>query len=155
MARAIAVVTAGSGHRAPVRDTLLLSHHERRAPGGTVVALRGTVIDIGLPAGTRLGHEDRLLLDDGSAVEVVARPEPLLEVRTADLATLARAAWLLGDHHIPVEIHARYLRVTRTESASAMLRALEVTLREIEAPFEPEGGAYDHASYHHENDAGA
>jgi urease accessory protein len=154
MARARAVVTAG-GDRPPVRDTLLLSHDERRAPGGTLTALRGTIVDIALPVGTRLEHEDCLLLDDGSAVEVVARPEPLLEVRTADLATLARAAWLLGDHHIPVEIHARYLRVLRTESASAALRALAVTPREIEAPFEPEGGAYDHARHDHANDVDA
>jgi urease accessory protein len=70
----------------------------------------------------------------------------LFEVRAANEATLARAAWLLGDHHIPVEIHGRYLRAMRTESVAALLRTLDVTMREIEAPFEPEGGAYEHSA---------
>jgi urease accessory protein len=145
MVRAVSVVTAGHGN-AGIRDTVLLTHDERRAPRGTVTGLRGTAIELALPAGTRLNHDDVVMLDDGSAVEIVARPEPLLEVRADDPAVLARAAWLLGDHHIPVEIHARYLRVSRTESVSALLRTLDVTVREMDAPFEPEGGAYEHAS---------
>lgn len=144
MARAVSVVTAGHGD-VDIRDIVLLTYDERRAPRGTVCGLRGAAVEFALPASTRLNHDDRVMLDDGSAVEIVARPEPLLEVRTSDLALLARAAWLLGDHHIPVEIHARYLRVSRTESVSALLRTLDVTAREIDAPFEPEGGAYEHA----------
>lgn len=148
MARAVSIAPAGSGTQ--VRDALLLTHDERRAPNGVVTGLRGTAVEISFPAGTRLRHDDRLLLDDGSAVEIVARPEPLLEVRAGNVTLLARAAWLLGDHHIPVEIHARYLRVQRTDMAEGLLRTLDVTARAIEAPFEPEGGAYDHA---HESDA--
>jgi urease accessory protein len=108
--------------------------------------LRGTAVAFALPAGSRLSHDDRLVLDDGRAVAIVARAELLFEVRAANEATLARAAWLLGDHHIPVEIHGRYLRAMRTESVAALLRTLDVTMREIEAPFEPEGGAYEHSA---------
>jgi urease accessory protein len=142
-ARAVRVVSDGQDDL-PVSDTLLLTHSERRAPRGTAKGLRGTIVEFALPSGSRLAHDDRVMLDDGRAVEIVARPEPLVEVRAADLATLARAAWLLGDHHIPVEIHARYLRAERTDSVAPLLRTLDVTVREIEAPFEPEGGAYDH-----------
>ena len=144
MVRAVSMVAAGYGG-GPVSDTLLLTYHERRAPRGTALGLRGTEIEFALPAGSRLSHDDRVMLDDGSAVEIVARPETLLEVRANDPATLARAAWLLGDHHIPVEIHARYLRVERTEPVAALLRTIDVMVRDIEAPFEPEGGAYEHA----------
>lgn len=146
MARAVSVVAAGRGDVEDVRDTLLLSHDERRAPGGILTGLRGTVVEIALPAGTRLRHDDRLMLDDGGAVEIVARPEPLLEIRGADTAMLARVAWLFGDHHIPVEIHGRYLRVLQTDAADDLLRMLGLTACRIEAPFEPEGGAYDHVS---------
>lgn len=145
MARAISVVAAAQSG-VPVNDTLLLGYRERRSPRGTALGLRGTPVEFALSAGSRLGHDDRVMLDDGRAVEVVARAESLLEVRAKDLATLARAAWLLGDHHIPVEIHARYLRAERTEPVAALLRTLDVTVREIEAPFEPEGGAYEHAA---------
>jgi urease accessory protein len=145
MTRAVSV---GTRDHVQIRDTLLMDHQQRRTPRGTVTGLRGLEVDFALPAGTHLRHDDCLLLDDGSAVDIVARPESLLEVRAGDLATLSRAAWLLGDHHIPVEIHARYLRLLRTDSAEGLLRALDVTMRRIEAPFEPEGGAYDH----HAND---
>ena len=141
MARAVSV---GDHKEAQIRDTLLLGHEQRHAPRGIVTGLRGTAVELVLPAGVHLHHDDCLMLDDGGAVEIVARPESLLEVRTDDLATLARAAWLLGDHHIPVEIHARYLRVLHTDSAEGPLHNLDVTVRRIEAPFEPEGGAYNH-----------
>ncbi len=141
MARAISV---GARNEAQIRDTLLLGHEQRRAPHGIATGLRGLAVELALPAGTQLRHDDCLLLDDGGAVELVARPDALLEVRAGAIATLARAAWLLGDHHIPVEIHARYLRLLRTQAAEGLLRSLDVTVRRIDAPFEPEGGAYDH-----------
>jgi urease accessory protein len=145
MARATAVLASGGDGAQPIRDTLLLTHDERSAPQGIHIGLRGTRIEIDLPAGTRLRHDDRLILDDGGAVDIVARPETVLELRAPDTATLARAAWLLGDHHIPVEIHARYLRVRNAAAVAELLRALDVAVRPLEAPFEPEGGAYDHA----------
>lgn len=145
-ARAVYVIAAEHGDP-PVCDTVLLSHGARRAPRGTALGLRGTIVEFALPSGSRLAHNDRVMLDDGRAVEIVARPEPVVEVRAADVTTLARAAWLLGDHHIPVEIHARYLRAERTEQVAELLSTLDVTVREIEAPFEPEGGAYDHSMH--------
>jgi urease accessory protein len=138
-------VVAADRNSARISDTVLLGHDQRRDPRGTVLGLRGTQIELALPAGTRLVHDDHIVLDDGSVAEIVARPESLVEVRSTDIAMLARAAWLLGDHHIPVEIHGRYLRARRTESVAALLRTLDVTVREIDAPFEPEGGAYEHA----------
>ncbi len=153
MARAVSV-----GNRGDMRicDTVLLDHVQRRTPRGPVTGLRGTTVELALPAGTHLRHDDCLLLDGGGAVDIVARPELLLEVRAGDLAALSRAAWLLGDHHIPVEIHARYLRLLRTDSAEGLLRSLDVTVRRIEAPFEPEAGAYDHhVNDHHHEPSGA
>jgi urease accessory protein len=150
MARAVSV---GNRNDVQIGDTLLLDHEQRRTPRGHATGLRGTAVDFALPAGTHLRHDDCLVLDNGSAVEIVARPESLLEIRAGDLANLARAAWLLGDHHIPVEIHARYLRVLWTDSAEGLLRPLDVTMRRIEAPFEPEGGAYDHHANEHRYEA--
>ena len=142
MLRAVAIVAAGSEVR--VRDIAMLDHRERRTPQGAITGLRGTPVMLALPSGTKLRHDDSLLLDDGSAIEIVARPEPLIEIRTPDTAALAQAAWLFGDHHIPVEIHARHLRFLRTDAAERLLGSLGLVARLIEAPFEPEGGAYDH-----------
>ncbi|MGD9923154.1 MAG: urease accessory protein UreE [Pseudorhodoplanes sp.] len=142
MVRAVAVAVTGGGE--VVRDTLLLSYAERRSPGGTATGLRGTLVEIALPEEVRLQHDDHLVLDDGGVVAIVARPEAVLEMRSADSATLARMAWFLGDHHIPVEIHERYLRVLQTAGAEDLLGIFGIVARRLEAPFEPEGGAYDH-----------
>ncbi len=143
---AIARLKAGEAGSRPVRDTLLLDHDERRSPAGTTAGLRGVLIELGLPRGTVLFHDDLLLLDDGGVVEIVARPEPLIEIRAADITLLARVAWLLGDHHIPAELSERRLRVRRSDAIAPLLAPLAVKLVEIQAPFEPEGGAYHHGA---------
>jgi urease accessory protein len=144
MPRAIASIAAGEAGERPIRDTLLLDHEQRKSPSGLVSALRGTAIELALPRGIALRHDDLLLLDDGGLVEVVARPEELIEIRADDISLLARAAWLLGDHHIPAELNERRLRVRRGEAIAALLMPLGLKLANIEAPFEPEGGAYRH-----------
>jgi len=145
MLRAIDRIAAGHDDPRQLRDTLLLDHDERKFPVGLKQGLRGTHIELALPRGTALRQDDRLVLEDGSLVEVVARPEPLIEARAGDPAVLARAAWAVGNMHMPVELTERRLRVRRSESAADLLRPLGLRLIEIEAPFEPEGGAYHHA----------
>jgi urease accessory protein len=101
------------------------------------------MVEMALPQEERLRSGDVLRLDDGNLIEILAKPELLLEVRATDPSALARMAWLLGDHHIPVEIHERRLRLHRSDIARALLQAQGARLIDIEAPFEPEGGAYE------------
>lgn len=139
----VSVLPAEHAEGRTTADTLLLDHEQRRLPRGTFKAIRGTVVEIALPDAQRLRAGDVLQVDDGSLIEIVAKPEPLLEVRAADSSALARLAWLLGDHHIPVEIHERRLRLHRSDAARALLQPLGARLIDIEGPFEPEGGAYE------------
>src|SRR3989304_3776549 len=88
-----------------------------------------------------LHTDDALLLDDGSIVEVVAEAEPLTEVR-ADLPALARIAWTLGDRHVPGPFLGNRLRLRRGSGLDALVAGLGGQAAAIEAPFEPEGGAY-------------
>ncbi|MGE3145853.1 MAG: urease accessory protein UreE [Pseudorhodoplanes sp.] len=143
--RAIATIRAGAPRSGSVRDTLLLDFEQRQGPDAVVVGLRGTQIEARLP-GARLRTDDCLVLDDGTLVEIVAKPEPLLEVRAADIAALARLAFHLGDRHVPAELAARRLRVRRDAAIESLLRGLGAAVAAIEAPFEPEGGAYAHAA---------
>jgi urease accessory protein len=143
VAKAVSVLSADQAEKRAAADTLILDHEQRRTPRGTFKALRGTMVEIALPLGQRLRAGDILQLDDDSLIEIVAKPEPLLEVRAADSSALARLAWLLGDHHIPVEIHERRLRLHRSDTARALLQPLGARLIDIEGPFEPEGGAYE------------
>jgi len=103
-----------------------------------------------------LRTDDQLLLDDDSVVEIVAQAEPLVEVR-ADVSVLARLAWMLGDRHVAVEILPNRIRLRRDPALEPLLIAAGGKLMAIEAPFEPEGGAYTasaHAGHdhHHRHD---
>ena len=94
---------------------------------------------------------DAFELDDGSFVDIVIEPEPLIEVRGNDLTHLARLAWHLGDRHVPVQVLANRLRMRRDPALEAMLARSGARLTPIEAPFDPEGGAYAqrHAAHDH------
>jgi urease accessory protein len=104
----------------------------------------------------RLRTDDLLLLDDGGLVEVVAAPEPLIEARAADVASLSRLAWHLGDRHVPVQVLPNRIRARRDPAIETLLASLGAKVVAIEAPFEPEGGAYEqhpaHDGHDHDHD---
>jgi urease accessory protein len=97
---------------------------------------------IALPRGEVLRGGDLLLAADGRVVEVVASPEPLLHVECATPDALARAAYHLGNRHVPVQVGSGWLRLGADHVLEAMLRGLDARVTAIEAPFEPEAGAY-------------
>jgi urease accessory protein len=152
MARVLKIVAAGAADGKPVVDTVILTPEQRRAPRGTVTGVKGTrcVFDLAEPAALRMG--DSLLLDDGNLIEVVAEPEPLIEARAKDLTALARLAWHLGHRHVPVQLFANRLRVRRDAAIEVLLARLGAKLVAIEAPFDPEGGAYVAAAHGHHHD---
>jgi urease accessory protein len=156
MPRAIRVLAAGEP-RPTIVDTLLLTAQQRRMQRGFVFGGKGTCVELAFPEVLTLRTDDALLLDDGSAVEVVADVEPLLEVR-AEFPVLARLAWMLGDRHVPVEIMPNRLRLKRDPALETLLSSAGGKVRAIEAPFSPEGGAYaidgathDHDEHHHDH----
>ena len=153
MPRAVAILRAGQKRTGAIIDTLLLDYDQRRTPGGTLTGLKGTQVEIAIANAGSLATDDCLVFEDGSLIEIVARPEPLLEVRAADVAGMARRAWYLGDRHIPAQLHARRLRVRRDPATERLLNsladALAAKVLTIEAPFEPEGGAYSGGHDHH------
>jgi len=159
MPRTIRVLTAAERQGATVVDTLILPFAQRQAHKGFVFGLKGTCVELDLPEPVRLRTDDAFLLDDGGLVEVVAEPEPLIEVRATDIAALARLAWHLGDRHVPVQVLERRLRLKRDPAIEALLQGLGAKIVVIDAPFEPEAGAYatavsghahhDHDDHHH------
>lgn len=161
MPRATSVIAAAHRHDRPVADTVILDFAQRNARQVTVTGARGEAIDIDLHLPVRLRTDDLLVLDDGTLVEVVAAPEPLIEARAADLPALSRLAWHLGDRHIPVQILTNRIRALREPATETLLTSLGAKIAMIDAPFEPEGGAYalsqahDHGHHghaHHDHD---
>src|ERR1043166_2912040 len=155
MPRATRVLRAAERRDTSAVDTLILAHAQRQAHKGFLFGVKGTCVELDFAEPVRLRTDDALVLDDGALVEVVAEPEALVEVRAADLPSLARLAWHLGDRHVPVQVLERKLRLKRDPAIEAMLESLGAKVTAIEAPFEPEGGAYEAAAAHdHHHDHG-
>ncbi len=153
MPRAVRILKPAERAGRTVADTVILDYAQRSAQKIAVTGVKGASVQIDLAAPARLRTDDALLLDDGSVVEVVAAPEPLLEARAADLAQLARLAWHLGDRHVPAQLFANRIRVRAEANIEELLTALGAKLARIEAPFEPEGGAYEAAHAHGQDHA--
>jgi urease accessory protein len=149
MKRALDVRAAGHWDVASAVDTITLDAHERHRRRVMMRAERGTKFLLDLPKATALHDGDGLVLDDGAMVRVVGRPEPLVEIAAADAHELARLAWHIGNRHIDVEIVGDRLRIRRDHVIETMLRGLGATLSPVEAPFNPEHGAYHGHSHHH------
>ena len=127
----------------------MLNYEDRLVRRRRVLMRNGFSIQLDLSVTTNLRHGDRLVLDDGRRVEVIAAPEPLLEV-TGDLA---RLAWHIGNRHAPCRIEAHRLLIQDDPVMADMLRRLGATVRPVTEPFEPEGGAYGHGrtmGHHHD-----
>ncbi|WP_026098301.1 urease accessory protein UreE [Kamptonema formosum] len=100
-------------------------------------------VSVHLPRGTVLRDGDLLAPASGDLlVRVIAFPEPVLTVTANTPLDLLRAAYHLGNRHVPVEIAPTYLRLSPDSVLQAMLEQLGVQVREEVAPFHPETGAY-------------
>ena len=133
-------------------DTITLdetARHRRRfkmhSDGGI-----GFLLD--LPHARLLRHGDGLLLEDGRIVEVRAAPEKLYKVQANDPQHLLRLTWHMGNRHLPTQVLEDGILIRRDHVIKQMLEKLGGEISEIEAAFDPEGGAYEEHSHggHHE-----
>jgi urease accessory protein len=121
----------------------------------------GRSLNVFLPRGTVLRGGDVLVAEDGSLVRVKAAPQPVLVVtRCADHGTpfdLLRAAYHLGNRHVPLELQPDRLLLEPDHVLADMLRLQHLIVTEAASAFEPEGGAYGaggdaHAGHGHAHD---
>ena len=133
----------------PPADTVVLDFDDRHRRRMAMTGTRGLEFLLDLENAVALRGGDALVLDDGRLVEVVAAPEPLAEIRCNDPQHLVRVAWHLGNRHLPTQIMAKGLRIRRDHVIEAMVKGLGARVIEIEAPFDPEGGAYAEAFHAH------
>src|ERR1700761_6738088 len=141
----------------PAADTVVLDFDDRHRRRMAMAGTRGLEFLLDLENAVALRGGDALVLEDGRLVEVVAAPELLVEIRGADPLHLVRVAWHLGNRHLPMQVMAKGLRIRRDHVIEEMVRGLGGRVMEIEAPFDPEGGAYavaaahEHAHGHHDH----
>jgi urease accessory protein len=114
---------------------------------------QGRQIGVFLPRGTAARGGDVLVADDGSMIRVIAAPQPVLVItHCADHGSpfdLVRAAYHLGNRHVAIELKPDHLKIEPDHVLANMLRAMHLDVKESQAPFEPEGGAYAPSGGHH------
>ncbi|HEY4834506.1 MAG TPA: urease accessory protein UreE [Bradyrhizobium sp.] len=130
-------------------DTVVLDFDDRHRRRMAMTGTRGLEFLLDLENAVVLRGGDALVLEDGRLVEVVAAPEPLIEIRGTDPHHLVRVAWHLGNRHLPTQIMPKGLRIRRDHVIEAMVKGLGARVIEIEAPFDPEGGAYAGGGHAH------
>ena len=126
-------------------DQVSLDYDARFMRRKVLTTHAGAQILVDLPRTTSLDHGDALRTTTGVLVEIVAAPEPLLEITGDDLS---RIAWHIGNRHTPCQIEDTRLLIQRDHVIADMLRLIGATTRDVIEPFTPEGGAYGHGRTH-------
>ena len=114
---------------------------------------QGRTLGVFLPRGTVVRGGDVLVAEDGSMVRVEAAPQNVLVITPCSEHgspfDLTRAAYHLGNRHVQIELQADHLKIEPDHVLADMLRAMHLTVRETQAAFEPEGGAYAAGGHGH------
>lgn len=118
----------------------------------------GRQLGIFLPRGTLVRGGDVLVAEDGSMVKVIAAPQTVLRI-TACTAhgspfDLTRAAYHLGNRHVPIELKPDHLKIEPDHVLADMLRSMHLIVNEVSESFEPEGGAYSAGGHGHAHEGG-
>jgi urease accessory protein len=149
--RADTILPAGTWHGAPA-DEVRLDHDMRHRRRIMLTTASGAALLLDLKQATRLRDGDALVREDGALVRVCAKPEALLEIHAHDEGGLVRIAWHLGNRHLPVQLLGDRIRIRADHVIAEMVEGLGGHVEAIEAPFDPEAGAYAGGHHHHHHD---
>jgi len=141
-------VTALCSGDAAATLAVTLTFDQRRKSRQRLQLEDGSEAALVLPRGTVLAEGDRLLADDGVVIAVHAAAESLSVARTVDPLLLLRAAYHLGNRHVPLQVAVEELRYQHDHVLDNLAQALGLTVEMVTAPFSPEGGAYAQGSGH-------
>jgi urease accessory protein len=133
-----------------VRGQLRLPFESRQKSRLHTQLVSGEEVGLMLPRGEVLRGGDLVIASDGRVIEVIAQEEKLLHIEAKTPQELARAAYHLGNRHVPVQVGENFLRIIEDHVLEEMVKKLGARVSHVEAPFEPEAGAY--AGGHHQHD---
>ena len=150
--RAVSVLPAGNAGTTAPSGRAVLAHDERHLRRRAIELSDGGKVLVDLPEPVALNDGDRLVLEDGSYIEILAAPEEVYDIRARDGVHLAELAWHIGNRHLAAGIEADRIVILRDHVIKAMLEGLGATVREVSEPFKPVRGAYssghDHGHAH-------
>jgi len=127
-------------------DRLVLTFEQRQKSRLRVRSESGDEVALILERGKLRRGGERVAAADGRVFEIVSAPEKLLHIESG---AIAKVAYHLGNRHVPVQVGEGFLRIAEDHVLEEMLKRLGARVRHVEAPFEPEAGAYDGEGHHH------
>jgi urease accessory protein len=142
------ILPAGTWDSTYEIDRVLIDYDRRFRRRIVLTTVMGAEVLIDLPQAVRLRDGDGLSTPTG-VVRVCAQPEPLMEIHAHDDADLIRIAWHLGNRHLPVQLLGDRIRIRTDHVIGEMVEGLGGHVETIEAPFDPEAGAYSGGGHHH------
>ena len=145
------VLPANTWDRALEVDHVLIDFDRRHRRRILLTTEKGAEILLDLPQAVRLRDGDGLQTETG-IVRVQARAEPLADIHAHSDAELVRIAWHLGNRHLPVQLLRDHIRIRRDHVIEEMVEQLGGHVEIIDAPFDPEAGAYAGGHHHHHGD---
>jgi urease accessory protein len=111
---------------------------------------QGRSLGVFLPRGTVTRGGDVLVAEDGSLIRVLAAAQNVLRIthcpQHGTPFDLTRAAYHLGNRHVPIELQTDHLKIEPDHVLADLLRQMHLIVHEVQEPFEPEGGAYGHGA---------
>ncbi len=121
---------------------------------------QGRSLGVFLPRGTVVRGGDVLVAEDGSLIVAQAAPQAVLKIthcrNHGTPFDLIRAAYHLGNRHVPIELQPDHLKIEPDHVLADMLRAMHLIVNAVDEAFEPENGAYatggHHGGHHHGHD---
>lgn len=152
--RADHVLPAGTWDSTREIDQVLIDFDRRHRRRILLSTVAGAEVLLDLPRAVRLRDGDGLPVETG-VVRVRAQAEPLLEIHAHDEGELVRIAWHLGNRHLPVQLLGDRIRIRTDHVVKEMIEGLGGHVDEIDAPFDPEPGAYAAGAgqqHHHGHD---
>jgi len=151
MLQAMRCIPAALGLAAPVlrrAACLTLDWDLRQKSRFECTDSQGRPVAVFLPRGQVLRGGDALLTQDGTLLRVLAAPQAVLRIsacpRQGQPLDLVRAAYHLGNRHVPTELQAQWLQIEPDHVLAEMLTHMGLHLEALQASFEPEAGAYGH-----------
>jgi|SRR6478672_8445440 len=143
--------SAGHWPKENASGSLTLDFDERHRRRIRLTADQGEDILLDLPKAVAMADGDGLQLEDGRWLKVQAAPELVVEVRHKDPIQLMRLAWHLGNRHLPTEIRNQVLLIRPDHVIEDLLSGFGADLVKVQAPFQPEGGAYRGHGHRHDD----
>jgi urease accessory protein len=146
--RVSAVLPAGSWDAAREVDQVLIDYDRRFRRRILLTTVSGAEVFIDLPQAVRLRDGDGLDVE-GCIVRVRAQAEACMDIHAHGDGELVRIAWHLGNRHLPVQLLGDVIRIRADHVIGEMIEGLGGHVDRVDAPFDPEAGAYSGGGHHH------